>query len=61
MWKVIILIVVLIVIGILIRFFYDIKKQKEYIARQGGMHHKYRKLIEYMKRGNPRARIYKVT
>jgi hypothetical protein len=53
--------ILLVVIGILIKFFYDMGKQKEHVARQGGMQHKFRRLIEQIKMGDPRSRIYRVT
>jgi hypothetical protein len=36
-------------------------KQKQHVSRQGGMQHKYRKLIEHIKSGDPRTKIYKET
>lgn len=57
MWTIIILIVV----GILIKFFYDKNNQKQHVVRQGGMQHKYRKIIAYIKSGDSRTRIFSDT
>jgi len=57
MWTLLILIVA----GILIKFVYDMNKQKQHVAKQGGMQHKYRILIKRIKDGDPRAKIYKDT
>jgi hypothetical protein len=57
MWTIIILIIA----GILIKFLYDMNKQKTHVARQGGMQHKYRRLFELIKSGDSRTKIYKDT
>lgn len=57
MWTIIILIIT----GFLIKFFYDMNKQKTHVARQGGMQHKYRRIIEHIKSGDPRTKIYRDT
>ena len=57
MWTIIILIIV----GILIKFLYEMNKQKTHVSRQGGMQHKYRRLIEQIKSGDSRTKIYKDT
>lgn len=49
--------VLLILVGITIKFFYEMNKQKRHVARQGGMQHKYRRLIEHIKSSDPRTKI----
>ena len=53
--------VLVIVVGIIIKFFYEMNGQKRHVARQGGMQHKYRKLIKHIKSGDPRIRVYEET
>ncbi len=57
MWWILILIISI----FLIRFFYTRNKQAQKIAREGGMLHKYRTLIEIISSGDSRVKIYKVT
>lgn len=55
MWIAVIMIVVG---GIAVKFFYDIDKQKQHVAKQGGMQHKYRELIQYIREADSRTKVY---
>lgn len=56
------IVIILVVLGIIaVKFFYDIDKQKQHVAKQGGMQHKYRELIEYIKDADSRTKIYNDT
>ncbi|HNW96808.1 MAG TPA: hypothetical protein PKK00_00190 [Bacteroidales bacterium] len=58
MW---ILIIILIVVFIIGKFFYDKNKQASKITMEGGMRHKYRELIELLMSGDSRTKIYQET
>lgn len=54
-------IVIIIVIGVLIKFFYDKSQQVQKVAKEGGMKHKYRVLLNLLLNGHPNAKIFQVT
>lgn len=55
------IIIVLVVIGIIAKFIYDKNKVKANVAKQGGMLHKYKRLIAHLKGENPEVKILKVS
>lgn len=57
----IIWIIIIIIAFIAIRFFVDMNKQKDHVAKQGGMRHKYRVLINELLSQDARCKIYQET
>ena len=55
MWYVIIGIVVI----VLFKFFFDVNKMGKKVRREGGMSKKFEKLIEIIKSGDPRCKVFK--
>lgn len=58
MWWIIILIIV---VAILVKFFADLNKQANYVTKQGGMRNKYKHLVDYALASSPKARIIQET
>lgn len=54
-------IVVIIIVGVFIKFFYDTNKQKKHVSRQGGMQNKYRGLIDHIKSLDSKTEIHNDT
>jgi len=52
--------IILVIVGFLIKFFYDMNKQKTDVAKQGGMQQKYKVLVKHLLSGDPRATIYEL-
>ena len=53
--------VIIIVIGVLIKFFYDKSQQVQKIVKEGGMQHKYRVLLDLLLSGHSNTKIFQVT
>lgn len=58
MWWIIILIIGVIM---LVKFFADLNKQANYVTKQGGMRTKYKQLLDYALASSPKARIIQET
>ena len=51
----------IIILVIIIKFIYDLSDQKRQVARQGGMRHKYRHLVELLLGDDPRTKVFNET
>lgn len=58
MWIAIILVIVVFIIG---KFLFDKNKQASKITMEGGMRNKYHELIEFLKAGDSRSKIFQKT
>jgi len=54
------LLIILIAFALVVPFFFDLRKQKKQIKREGGMTNKYRVLVHGLLNGDPDTKIHEV-